>query len=65
MFEGLSSLFVSRVGQKDVDIRLSGHCIKEQHCVFYSQVNDSGEGEDGWGAILNLTPSFPDSFSSA
>ncbi|KAJ8281899.1 hypothetical protein COCON_G00044180 [Conger conger] len=34
---------VTRVGQKDVDIRLSGQCIKEQHCVFYSQANDSGE----------------------
>ncbi|KAJ8387422.1 hypothetical protein AAFF_G00156600 [Aldrovandia affinis] len=34
---------VTRVGQKDVDIRLSGQFIKEQHCVFYSQASDSGE----------------------
>ncbi|KAJ8255033.1 hypothetical protein GJAV_G00200210 [Gymnothorax javanicus] len=34
---------VTRVGQKDVDIRLSGQFISEQHCVFYSKVNDSGE----------------------
>uniref|UniRef100_W5N8E4 Kinesin family member 1C n=1 Tax=Lepisosteus oculatus TaxID=7918 RepID=W5N8E4_LEPOC len=34
---------VTRVGQKDVDIRLSGQFIKEQHCIFYSRVNDNGE----------------------
>ncbi|KAI1898752.1 hypothetical protein AGOR_G00075610 [Albula goreensis] len=35
---------VTRVGQKDVDIRLSGQYIKEQHCVFLSQLNENGEG---------------------
>ncbi|XP_041925345.1 kinesin-like protein KIF1C isoform X1 [Alosa sapidissima] len=34
---------VTRVGQKEVDIRLSGQFIKEQHCVFYSQLNENGE----------------------
>ncbi|XP_030631843.1 kinesin-like protein KIF1C [Chanos chanos] len=33
----------TRVGQKDVDIRLSGQFIKEQHCVFYSKTKDNGE----------------------
>uniref|UniRef100_A0A673GL03 Si:ch73-375g18.1 n=1 Tax=Sinocyclocheilus rhinocerous TaxID=307959 RepID=A0A673GL03_9TELE len=32
-----------RVGQKDVDIKLSGQFIKEQHCVFYSYINQNGE----------------------
>ncbi|KAL7837940.1 hypothetical protein AOLI_G00263440 [Acnodon oligacanthus] len=34
---------VTRVGQEDVDIRLSGQFIKELHCVFCSDVEDSGE----------------------
>uniref|UniRef100_A0A8C2CNT8 Kinesin family member 1C n=1 Tax=Cyprinus carpio TaxID=7962 RepID=A0A8C2CNT8_CYPCA len=34
---------VTRVGQKDVDIKLSGQFIKEQHCVFYSYINQNGE----------------------
>ncbi|XP_007240786.3 kinesin-like protein KIF1C isoform X1 [Astyanax mexicanus] len=34
---------VTRVGQKDVDIRLSGQFIKEQHCVFYCNTNHNGE----------------------
>ncbi|KAL2079410.1 hypothetical protein ACEWY4_025154 [Coilia grayii] len=34
---------ITRVGQKAVDIRLSGQFIKEQHCVFYSQLNENGE----------------------
>ncbi|XP_067226785.1 kinesin-like protein KIF1C [Chanodichthys erythropterus] len=34
---------VTRVGQKDVDIKLSGQFIKEQHCVFYSYINHNGE----------------------
>ncbi|CAL1591064.1 unnamed protein product [Knipowitschia caucasica] len=34
---------VTRVGQQDVDIKLSGHFIKEIHCVFVSETNDSGE----------------------
>uniref|UniRef100_A0A9J8CJ16 Kinesin motor domain-containing protein n=1 Tax=Cyprinus carpio carpio TaxID=630221 RepID=A0A9J8CJ16_CYPCA len=33
---------VTRVGQKDVDIKLSGQFIKEQHCVFYSYINQNG-----------------------
>ncbi|KAM6909400.1 kinesin-like protein KIF1C [Xenentodon cancila] len=34
---------VTRVGQQDVDIKLSGHFIKEIHCVFISETNDQGE----------------------
>ena len=34
-----------RVGQQDVDIKLSGHFIKEIHCVFVSETNDQGEGK--------------------
>ncbi|XP_051516619.1 kinesin-like protein KIF1C isoform X2 [Myxocyprinus asiaticus] len=36
---------VTRVGQMDVDIKLSGQFIKEQHCVFYSFINHNGEVE--------------------
>uniref|UniRef100_A0A8C4HUG8 Kinesin-like protein n=1 Tax=Dicentrarchus labrax TaxID=13489 RepID=A0A8C4HUG8_DICLA len=36
---------LTRVGQQDVDIKLSGHFIKEIHCVFVSELNDQGEGE--------------------
>ncbi|KAM3590621.1 uncharacterized protein V6R79_012900 [Siganus canaliculatus] len=36
---------VTRVGQQDVDIKLSGHFIKEIHCVFVSEVNEQGEVE--------------------
>ncbi|XP_039996619.1 kinesin-like protein KIF1C isoform X2 [Xiphias gladius] len=34
---------LTRVGQQDVDIKLSGHFIKEIHCVFVSETNDQGE----------------------
>ncbi|XP_073717033.1 kinesin-like protein KIF1C [Misgurnus anguillicaudatus] len=34
---------VTRVGQEDVDIRLSGQFIKELHCVFCSDVNENQE----------------------
>lgn len=34
---------VTRVGQEDVDIRLSGQFIKELHCVFCSDVEENGE----------------------
>uniref|UniRef100_A0A7N8XQ07 Kinesin-like protein n=1 Tax=Mastacembelus armatus TaxID=205130 RepID=A0A7N8XQ07_9TELE len=34
----------TRVGQQDVDIKLSGHFIKEIHCVFVSETNEQGEG---------------------
>ncbi|KAI3375772.1 hypothetical protein L3Q82_003732 [Scortum barcoo] len=34
---------VTRVGQQDVDIKLSGHFIKEIHCVFVSETNEQGE----------------------
>lgn len=34
---------ITRVGQQDVDIKLSGHFIKEIHCVFVSDTNDNGE----------------------
>ncbi|KAM4536943.1 kinesin-like protein KIF1C isoform 2-T3 [Odontesthes bonariensis] len=33
----------TRVGQQDVDIKLSGHFIKEIHCVFVSETNEHGE----------------------
>ncbi|XP_068443522.1 kinesin-like protein KIF1C [Clinocottus analis] len=33
----------TRVGQQDVDIKLSGHFIKEIHCVFVSETNSQGE----------------------
>ncbi|XP_061816439.1 kinesin-like protein KIF1C [Nerophis lumbriciformis] len=33
----------TRVGQQDVDIKLSGHFIKETHCVFVSETNEQGE----------------------
>uniref|UniRef100_A0AAY4AN04 Kinesin motor domain-containing protein n=1 Tax=Denticeps clupeoides TaxID=299321 RepID=A0AAY4AN04_9TELE len=36
---------LTRVGQKDVDIRLTGQFIKEQHCVFRSRTNQNGEVE--------------------
>ncbi|KAM6949067.1 kinesin-like protein KIF1C [Aplochiton taeniatus] len=34
---------LTRVGQQDVDIKLSGQFIKEIHCVFVSETNDQGE----------------------
>uniref|UniRef100_H3CBQ6 Kinesin-like protein KIF3B n=1 Tax=Tetraodon nigroviridis TaxID=99883 RepID=H3CBQ6_TETNG len=34
---------LTRVGQQDVDIKLSGHFIKEIHCVFVSETNEQGE----------------------
>ncbi|XP_005062987.1 PREDICTED: kinesin-like protein KIF1C [Ficedula albicollis] len=34
---------VTRVGQVDVDIKLSGPFIREQHCVFRSRPDPSGE----------------------
>ncbi|XP_067436360.1 kinesin-like protein KIF1C [Thunnus thynnus] len=40
----------TRVGQQDVDIKLSGHFIKEIHCVFVSETNDQGE------VIVTLEP---------
>lgn len=36
---------VTRVGQKDVDIKLSGQFIKEQHCIFHSHIKNNGEVE--------------------
>ncbi|KAK5875408.1 hypothetical protein CesoFtcFv8_026498 [Champsocephalus esox] len=33
----------TRVGQQDVDIKLSGDFIKEIHCVFVSETNEQGE----------------------
>ncbi|KAM3857449.1 kinesin-like protein KIF1C [Diretmus argenteus] len=41
---------VTRVGQQDVDIKLSGQFIKEIHCVFVSETNDQGE------VIVTLEP---------
>lgn len=41
-----------RVGQEDVDVRLSGQFIKELHCVFCSEVEDNGEGKtDHYSAL--------------
>ncbi|CAI9551731.1 unnamed protein product [Staurois parvus] len=34
---------VTRVGRVDVDIKLSGQFIKEQHCLFHCTTNDNGE----------------------
>ncbi|XP_073416690.1 kinesin-like protein KIF1C isoform X2 [Dendrobates tinctorius] len=34
---------VTRVGQVDVDIRLSGQFIKEQHCLFHCKTKENGE----------------------
>ncbi|XP_078527272.1 kinesin-like protein KIF1C [Lissotriton helveticus] len=41
---------VTRVGQVDVDIKLSGQFIKEQHCLFRSCTNANGE------VIVTLEP---------
>uniref|UniRef100_A0A8C4YSV1 Kinesin family member 1C n=1 Tax=Gopherus evgoodei TaxID=1825980 RepID=A0A8C4YSV1_9SAUR len=41
---------VTRVGQVDVDIKLTGQFIKEQHCVFQSRTGPTGE------AIVTLEP---------
>ncbi|XP_056156511.1 kinesin-like protein KIF1C isoform X2 [Lampris incognitus] len=40
----------TRVGQQDVDIKLSGQFIKEIHCVFVSETNEQGE------VIVTLEP---------
>uniref|UniRef100_A0A670JWZ6 Kinesin family member 1C n=1 Tax=Podarcis muralis TaxID=64176 RepID=A0A670JWZ6_PODMU len=34
---------ITRVGQQNVDIKLTGQFIREQHCVFCSVTNESGE----------------------
>nr|DBA29749.1 TPA: hypothetical protein GDO54_005809 [Pyxicephalus adspersus] len=34
---------VTRVGRVDVDIKLSGQFIKEQHCLFHCNTNSNGE----------------------
>ncbi|XP_067411147.1 kinesin-like protein KIF1C [Emydura macquarii macquarii] len=41
---------VTRVGQVDVEIKLTGQFIREQHCVFRSCTNPAGE------AIVTLEP---------
>ncbi|XP_061446830.1 kinesin-like protein KIF1C [Rhineura floridana] len=41
---------VTRVGQQNVDIKLTGQFIKEQHCIFRSVTNESGE------AVVTLEP---------
>lgn len=41
---------VTRVGQVDVDIKLTGQFIREQHCVFQSRTGPAGE------AIVTLEP---------
>lgn len=41
-------IFLCRVGREDAssrqDIVLSGHFIKDEHCIFTSSTNASGEG---------------------
>lgn len=44
-----------RVGQQDVDIKLSGHFIKEIHCVFVSETNEQGEGETHTHTHIHLS----------
>ncbi len=46
-----------RVGQEDVDIRLSGQFIKELHCVFCSEVNENNEGESDNLSFVTFTDS--------
>eukprot|EP00079_Xenopus_tropicalis_P013786 XP_002942956.2 PREDICTED: kinesin-like protein KIF1C isoform X1 [Xenopus tropicalis] len=41
---------ITRVGQVEVDIKLSGQFIKEQHCLFHCDTNPSGE------VIVTLEP---------
>ncbi|KAG8431000.1 hypothetical protein GDO86_019582 [Hymenochirus boettgeri] len=41
---------ITRVGQLDVDIKLSGQFIMEQHCLFHCKANYSGE------VIVTLEP---------
>nr|XP_016854255.1 PREDICTED: kinesin-like protein KIF1C [Anolis carolinensis] len=41
---------VTRVGQQNVDIKLTGQFIKEQHCLFRSVTGESGE------AVVTLEP---------
>ncbi|XP_062993602.1 kinesin-like protein KIF1C [Elgaria multicarinata webbii] len=41
---------VTRVGQQNVDIKLTGQFIKEQHCAFCSVTSESGE------AVVTLEP---------
>lgn len=42
-----------RVGQQNVDIKLTGQFINEQHCLFRSTTGEAGEGEWGaWGGLL-------------
>lgn len=57
-WETLSLVF--RVGQADAerrqDIVLSGAHIKEEHCIFRSERNNSGDGESPW---LSFPNSFP------
>uniref|UniRef100_A0A8C5FP21 Kinesin motor domain-containing protein n=1 Tax=Gadus morhua TaxID=8049 RepID=A0A8C5FP21_GADMO len=53
---------VTRVGQQDVDIKLSGQCIKEIHCVFISETNDQGEGKTGYDLSVFVPPNVCLSF---
>ncbi|KAM4678130.1 kinesin-like protein KIF1C isoform 2-T2 [Discoglossus pictus] len=41
---------ITRVGRVDVDIKLSGQFIKEQHCFFHCKTNNNGE------VIVTLEP---------
>lgn len=54
-FDVLTSCLCLRVGQQDVDIKLSGHFIKEIHCVFVNETNEHGEGETLLKLILPET----------
>uniref|UniRef100_A0A8C6P5Z5 Kinesin family member 1C n=1 Tax=Nothobranchius furzeri TaxID=105023 RepID=A0A8C6P5Z5_NOTFU len=49
----------TRVGQQDVDIKLSGQFIKEIHCVFVSETNDQGEGQSPEHLQTLLLQSLP------
>lgn len=51
--ENVSRCF-PRVGQVDVDIKLTGQFIREQHCVFQSSPQPDGEGNVGAGRAARL-----------
>lgn len=59
-WETLSLVF--RVGQADAerrqDIVLSGAHIKEEHCIFRSERNNSGDGESPWLSFPNNFPFY-------
>lgn len=42
-----------RVGQVDVDIKLTGQFIREQHCLFRSIAQADGEGNSQWARVVH------------